>query len=101
MSACHRQQSREWLIANQGAREREVLPRQAPEWLREKLCMSVRALRDLGAHHAAPLLQDRGAGATHLSLQSAISLGAGVVFNGVHTNAPLEQISLASHPNMP
>lgn len=63
--------------------------------------MSVRALRDLGAHHAAPLLQDRGANETHLSLRSAISLGAEAVFNGVRTHAPPEQISLASHPNMP
>lgn len=49
--------------------------------------MSVRALRDLGAHHAAPLLQDRGANETHLSLRSAIGLGAEAVFNGVPAHA--------------
>lgn len=56
--------------------------------------MSVRALRDLGAPHAAPLLQDRGANETHLSLQSAISLGAEAVFNGMHTHAPQPCASL-------
>lgn len=86
MSACQRQQSREWLIASRGVWSREVLPTQIPARRRQKLCMSVRALRDLVAHHAAALLAQRGASETHLTLWSAIHFRGEAVVNDVHTH---------------
>lgn len=85
VSACQRQQSREWLIASQGAWPREVLPRRIPARRSETLCTSVRTLRDLVAHHAAALLTQSGASGTHLTLWSANRF-RGEAVNDVHTH---------------
>lgn len=81
----------DWLPTKVRGRGRSCQGRPLNGWGRSCACQSELCVT-LGLHTLLHCSKT-GANETHLSLRSAISLGAEVLFNGVHTHAPQPCVS--------